>query len=344
MDGLMLRANYAEGFRAPGITELFAPQNETNLAYNEPCLNYGTSSASATVKANCAAEGLPANFTLSSDQSSTIVGGNPDLEPEESESMTAGFVFTADNGFTLAVDYYSIEITNGIGTAGTNNVVNGCYNSPNFSSGLCDLIVGTDHPLLASNAPHPTSPRRDALGTISGVILANANLSTFETKGIDFDMSYSMDVAGGSLSLGLDGTWLDSYTYLPMEGEEIVEAAGMVAADQWETNLAVFPELRMNLNATYATSDYAVTWSGRYQSEGEDLFASEDNLDNIADSVFYHDIQGSYFWENYTFTVGVRNATDVEAPYITNYDDMNTIQASYDVAGAYYYARVTAKF
>ncbi len=342
LDGLLLRTNYAEGFRAPGITELFAPQSETNLAYSDPCLKYGTADVSATVKANCAADGLSGDFTLSSNQSSTIVGGQPELEPEESESFTAGFVYTAENGFSAAVDFYNIKITNGIGTAGTDNVVNGCYNSVDFSSSLCELIVGNNHPLLADSAA--SGPRRDALGAIQGVLLTNANLSTFETSGIDFDMSMSLDVMEGSLALSVDGTYLSSYEYTPFEGEDPVETAGFFAADQWETTLAVFPELRMNLNATYSTKDYSLSWSGRYQSEGEDLFAKETNLDNIADSVFYHDIQGSYFLDNYTFTVGARNVTDVEAPYTTNNQDMNTIPVSYDIAGAYYYAKVSVKF
>jgi iron complex outermembrane receptor protein len=44
-----------------------------------------------------------------------------------------------------------------------------------------------------------------------------------------------------------------------------------------------------------------------------------------------------------TFTVGARNITDEDPPYVTNYDDMNTLHYSYDTAGAYYYGRFTIK-
>ncbi|QYK06514.1 TonB-dependent receptor plug domain-containing protein [Shewanella zhangzhouensis] len=343
-DGLMLRSTLADGFRAPSVSELFAPQSETNLAYAEPCKNYGApdSKTSPTVKANCAAEGLPGNFELSSNQSSTVIGGNPDLQPEESESFTAGFVYSHDIGFSASVDYFNIEITNGIGTAGTDNVVSACWNSANFSSPLCDLIKG---PSLTGDAPHPTSPYRTALGPVAGILLTNANLSTFETSGYDFDLSYKTDIGEGQFSALLNGTYLEQYDYLPYEGADLVSAAGKVAADQWETTLAVFPRLRANLSLNYTMDNWSVSWQTRYQSEGEDYFASEDNLDNIADAIWYHDVQGTYFaMDNLSLTVGVRNLFDEEAPYISNNQDMNTIPVSYDTAGQYWYARVNVKF
>lgn len=342
LDGLMLRSTIATGFRAPSITELYAPQAETNLAYAEPCEQYATSSQSATVKANCAAEGLPGDFTLSSNQSSTIVGGNPDLKPEESDSFTAGVVYSHDIGITMSVDFFNIEITNGIGTAGTDNVINGCWNSQNFSSPLCQFVQG---PSLTGDAPHATSPYRSALGTISGVLLTNANLSTFETAGFDFDVTYKTDLMSGSFVASLNGTYLDKYDYIPFDGADKVEAAGKVAADQWETTLAVFSELRTNLNLTYTMDNWSVGWQTRYQSEGEDLFASPSNLDNIADAIWYHDVQGTYYvFENTALTIGVRNLFDEQPPYISNNQDMNTIPVSYDTAGQYWYARVNVKF
>tara|TARA_R110002033_G_scaffold52058_5_gene99141 strand:+ start:1859 stop:4555 length:2697 start_codon:yes stop_codon:yes gene_type:complete len=342
VDGLLIRATQATGFRAPGISELFAPQSQTNLAYNEPCTNYATGSQSAIVKANCAAEGLPGNFELSSNQSSTLVGGNPDLQPEESDSFTAGFVYSHDIGISVSVDYFDIEITNGIGTAGTDNVVSACWNSVNFSNPLCDLIEG---PSLTGDSPHPTSPYRTTLGAVAGVKLANANLSTFETSGFDFDLTYKTDIGTGSFAAVLNGTYLDKYNYTPFEGGDMVEAAGKVAADQWETTLAVFSQLKTNLTLSYAMDDWTVSWQSRYQSEGEDYFASDDNLDNIADAVFYHDVQGTYFvLENTSLTVGIKNLFDQEAPYISNNQDMNTIPSSYDTAGQYWYAKVNVKF
>mgnify|MGYP002700302365 CR=1 FL=1 len=342
MDGLLIRATQADGFRAPSITELFQPQQETNLAYNEPCINWGAST-NANVRANCAADGLPEDFNLSSDQSTSITGGNPDLSPEESDSFTAGFVYTHESGFTASLDYFDIEIKDGVGTAGTDNVIRACYESANFSDPLCQFMMGA---AITDDTPHPTAANRSVLGNISGVLLTNANLGVFNTSGVDFDMAQSFDVSGGTLRLSLNGTYLDEYVYTPIPGADEVSLAGKFGADQWENNLATYSKIRANLTVGYSTDDWAVNWVSHYQSATDDLLGEDGdgNIDNVADSVWYHDIQGTYFYDNYTFTLGARNATDIDAPYTTNNQDSNTIPASYDTAGRFMYAKVAVKF
>ena len=346
--GLLVRATRADGFRAPSITELFAPQQESNLPYNEPCTGYGLPGAtqSANVKANCAADGLPANFTLSSNQSSSLTGGNPNLTPEESESLTFGVVYTPEfiENFSIALDYFDIEITNGIGTAGTSNIINGCYESANFSSPLCALLIGA---AAVDRVPLPTSPRRDVLGAMSGILVTNANLSTFNTTGIDFDVNYAFDAAGGRVKLRLDGTYLNEYNYEPFAGAETVELAGFYGEDNWEQTTAAFAEWRANFTAGYTADNWSLNWTARFMSGTYDQtvdLETSTNTSNYANSVIYHDVQGSYYFDNYTFTFGVRNLFDKQPPYTTNNNDMNTVSPSYDLAGTYMYGRVVVKF
>ena len=342
VDGLLTRATFAEGFRAPSITELFDPQEQSALSYTDPCWDYGLST-NATLKANCAADGLPADFN-SDTQSNAIVGGNPDLEAEESESITVGIVYSGIENFSVAFDYFDIKIEQGIGTAGVDNIANECYNSASFSSPLCELIKGSKYGPL-DTPPHPTSPRRNVSEVLSGVLVTNANLSTFETSGVDFDFSYNMDLAGGTFTTTLNGTYLMAYDYTLTAGSETVEAAGMVAADQWEGNPAVFAEWRTNLGFNFATDDYSANVTFRYQSEGDDISATDTTLDTVADSVVYTDIQGTYYInDTYTISAGARNLFDVKPPYMSNYDDSNTVNYSYDLAGQYLYVKATARF
>ena len=64
-----------------------------------------------------------------------------------------------------------------------------------------------------------------------------------------------------------------------------------------------------------------------------------------ADSVWYQDLQGYYdFGDDFVLTLGAINLTDEDPPYVTNYDDMNTIHFSYDTQGRQYYARLSKKF
>ncbi len=74
------------------------------------------------------------------------------------------------------------------------------------------------------------------------------------------------------------------------------------------------------------------------------MLADPNNFNDIAKDMAYHDIQGYFVVNNMTFTAGIRNLTDEDPPYVTNYDDMNTINFSYETAGAYYYVRAGIEF
>jgi iron complex outermembrane receptor protein len=152
-----LRASYNTGFRAPSIGELFAPQQQSAVQYSDPCVNWGTNApAGSNLAVNCAADGLVPNFTLTSTQAAAVLGGNPNLEPEESEGYTIGAVFTPSrfDGFSASVDYWTLELTDVIGSASVNTIASACYNSAIFSDPLCALIEGPTNPIV-DNAPFP---------------------------------------------------------------------------------------------------------------------------------------------------------------------------------------------
>ncbi len=351
IEDLVVRTTIATGFRAPSITELFDPQAESSQQYSDPCLNYGALTPGEgnndNVIANCTADGLPGNFTLTSNQAQSIVGGNPDLTAEEADSFTVGVIYQPEflEGFSASLDFFNIKIENGIGTAGTDNVITQCYESANFSSPLCAFIDG---PLVVNQAPSTINDvgasHRDVLQTVSGVQLTNANLSTFETSGIDFKFKYEAPLASGDLTATLSGTYLMQYDYVPFAGAEKVEAAGYVAEDQWIGNPAAFPELRTNLDLNFRLDALTVNWNSTFQSETEDIGGSSANADNIAEAVLYHNVQVAYELDKLNVAFGIRNLLDEEPPYLTNYDDMNTIPVSFDTAGRYFYTRVSAKF
>jgi len=344
LPSVRFRGVYAEGFRAANIGERFNPQRLSAQNYNDPCVNYGAS-GNATVSANCAADGLPPDFVLSSNQATSILGGNPDLEPEESESLTIGVVWTPESmqNLTGSLDFFNIKISNAVGIAGTDNVITGCYNSPNFSSPWCDLIPGPTHPLVGA-APHPTSPYRNSLSAVSGVLLTQANLADYETQGIDFALNYNWDMQSGQLNLGVMGTWLDKYDYLPFEGADPVQLAGFFGEDQFTGNSATFPEWKVNFSAQYYMGNWGFSWTPRWFDATMDINADDSNAQNKAKSIWYHDVQATYDLNRWNFAAGVRNLADAKPPYVTNNDDMNTIHFSYDTAGRYFYGRVSYTF
>lgn len=343
-DGLLVRATIAEGFRAPTISDLNGPQLTSYSSYTDPCIEYGSSS-NETLKANCRAEGLAEDFNLDNNQAATFLSGNENLEPETSDSFTLGVVYQPEflDNLNVAIDYYKIEIENGIGAPSTNFIVNQCYNSEDFSSPACDSILG---PEAVNTQGWSGSDYRDAQGYISGVDAVTQNISTFETSGVDFDVNWNDTVANGLLTLRLDGTYLKDYSYQVQEGAAPLELAGKFGAD---TNLAgriaAFSKWRSNFTASYKVDDVAVSWISRFQSGVDDLNYNSKNLSSSVGSYIYHDMQASYFFNSETtFTLGIRNLFDKQPPYVSNNNDMNTLNTSYDTAGQYWYARVGFRF
>jgi iron complex outermembrane receptor protein len=359
-DQVRVRASFSTGFRAPSIGELFAPQAQTAVQYTDPCTNYGTSGASATVVANCQADGLPPNFTLTSTQASGVVGGNPNLQPEESEGLTVGVVFTPSGtpileDFTFSADYFSFEVTDAVGSADVNTIVSSCYGSPNFSDPLCALIAGPGYTgvggtPLAAPLPGPGGARRSAVGVVAGVLLTNANLSTYETSGVDFTIDYSgptFDIFNSTAQFvaGVDVTYLESFAYQVLPGGNTFEYAGTFAQDPFTTVPAAFPEISALLRMGVVADNWQFNYVGRYIDEVDDFSSNPANISNTAERVMYHDVQAAYDFvdSGVGLTFGVRNLANETPPYVSNNDDMNTLNQTYDTAGRYFYGRITVR-
>ena len=355
VEDFRLRATYSTGFRAPSIGELFSPQRQSAVQYTDPCVNWASNpTITPEALANCQADGVPGGFTLTSTQAQAVLGGNPNLAPEESEGYTVGAVFTptrfdALSGFSATIDYWAFEITDAIGSADVNTIVQTCYDSAGFSDPLCDLIQGPSYPIVnASPYPGPGGARRNAVGVISGVLQSNANLSSYETSGVDFGIDYETGSFGifnssANAVFGLDATWLEKYDYTVLPGDDPLEYAGSFAQDPFTGSPAAFPEWSATATAGVVGDAWSFTWVGRYIGETEDFSSNPANLDNVADAIFYHDVQASWTVSNTELAIGVRNLLDEDPPYVTNNDDMNTLMQTYETAGRYFYGRVTLR-
>ncbi|MCK5431292.1 MAG: TonB-dependent receptor, partial [Gammaproteobacteria bacterium] len=179
---------------------------------------------------------------------------------------------------------------------------------------------------------------------ISGVLATNANLSTYDTSGIDFQIDYGFETGAGLVDLRVTGTYLDAYDYLAFSGGELVKLSGYFGGDPFWGSPATFAELQTNFSATFTRDNWGANLTARYMGATDDIAAAPANMVNKAESVTYFDVQGYYEWNNMSFTAGIRNLADEDPPYVSAYDDMNTLQFSYDTQGRYYYARASVAF
>lgn len=144
---ITFRGNYTRSFRAPAITEAFAPTASVFDSANDPCdaryINGGPDPSRRA--ANCAAAGITQPFT-SNVADFTIQGtsgGNPNLKNEIANSWTAGGVLQPRfiPGFKASADYIHIDITNEIATLGLTNLMDACYDSTGGTSAFCNSFT-----------------------------------------------------------------------------------------------------------------------------------------------------------------------------------------------------------
>ena len=110
---LMFRTSYSTGFRAPSMWEINSLQSETF-----------TSSNFSNPRV-CDANGQPTNNQYADQcgmQFKRKQGGNPDLQPEESTSFTAGLVFEPIKNLVFTADYYNIDIEGLVGSISPNMI------------------------------------------------------------------------------------------------------------------------------------------------------------------------------------------------------------------------------
>ncbi len=346
IDQLRVRGMYQRASRAPSVFELFQSGDQGFPAVLDPCttVNPGTGAArtlSASVRAFCTAQlgfdPVTTSFVAQNTQTESFFFGNPNLNEEKSETLTAGLVWqpTFVPGLTATIDYYDIKVEDYIGTleGGVSGIVNGCFASGSLTSDAC-FNQGIGLPLIY----------RDA----GGALKARAplgNVSALRTKGVDFAVNYGWNVpwAGGmwgeKLNFDLNVTYLDSYE---LDG---VQYKGTIGAYNISASL---PEWKASLRLGYDVGPVRVSYTGTF-------IDSMDNQGNIpdfedggyvgTDSFFYHDVSARWaVTEKVEVFGGVRNLSDETPPVFDNAPDGNTDPNTYDIIGRNYFVGAKLRF
>src|SRR6185312_802595 len=139
---LVVRGSWAQGFRAPSISDLY---NSGGASYNilqDPCApasQGGNWVAGTPLPAGC----LGVEHEQNGTRIQTATGGNPLLTPEKAISRSAGFTNSPHwiDDFSFGADYYMIDLTNEIGTVPAQYILNECYVKQSPQN--CNLITLT---------------------------------------------------------------------------------------------------------------------------------------------------------------------------------------------------------
>ena len=342
VDGLMFRSTVSTAFRAPSTGALFAGSSDNSPTVEDPCANNPT--------AFCIADGVPAaGFEPIGDQLSSTRGGSTEIQPEEADILTLGVVYSPDfiDGLSLTVDYWDIELTNAISTIGEQLILTKCAQTGVF----CDKItryVSSDGALY---------------GNSKDIDDRTTNVGGVDSSGLDFNINYTTEIASGTLRVNLDTTYYATYDVTQAD-DSIVEHAGNYLDDS--SGDGNFPEIKSNLNVSYAMDDWSVAYAIRYMAsveesvgfaESEDWSLAEFSSDFRAeavdggwnvfrdvDSSIIHDARFTYYMDNLTATVGIDNLFDKAPPFMASGFNDNTDPRSYNTTGRHAYISLGVKF
>lgn len=341
-DQFRLRGNFNTAVRAPNIGELFSPISENFPGASDPCSSSGSGgTVSAAVSALCVATGVPANVVgtpaidPASGQIRSLAGGNPDLQVEEADTITFGAVFEPSfiEGFTLAVDYFDIDIENAIALfgGGTNNILNVCFNDTELGG------VGSQFCNAINRLPD---------GTIDFVSNQAANVANRSISGIDIAATYGFETASyGDFSINYLGTVTLDSEFQAFAGDTVFDCAGRFGNNCGE------PDATYRHRATLGWS--SGSWSSQLSwqllgsvDDGADLNDTAENfVDSIGTTHYFDASVTKDFAENLTLTFGARNLLNEGPPVIGDNDSQaNTFPSTFDVFGRTYFTSASVRF
>jgi iron complex outermembrane receptor protein len=259
MDGLLVRGTWAEGFRAPTIADLFGGGSQTFSFFTDPCdTNFGSSATNPTTRANCVtamgalansyrqlAQGFnPATAPNAQTPVAFTSGSNPTLQPETSESKTAGIVWSPSfvAGLNVALDWWTIRIDNTIVADSPSQILADCYVAS-----------------IASRCSSALFTRDPALGYVNFLSFGGRNAGFREVEGYDLELGYRFTTERfGNFSISSTTTYTDKDVTVSTNDPRVpISAVGVPG---------IF-KVRSNLSLNWQYGDFGFSWNARYYSE-----------------------------------------------------------------------------
>jgi iron complex outermembrane recepter protein len=340
VDDLALRGTVSKGFRAPNLGELYG------LTQFAPTLIDPCGPTSGVVlpqyQAGCAAQNVPPGFVQANTQITVFTGGNAKLNPEKSDSYSAGLQYRASwaegattDRLTTDVTYYHHKVTGAIQAGDLQAMLNNCLSTGGLTGANC--------------APFS----RQAGGNLNPPQNFLQNLGEITTSGLDLKTDWTGTKHDwGRLTGSLQATEVIDY--------KAVDAAGNVAQRQVgiEVTDSAIPKLRANAQLGWNKSDWQVSWILRYIDSVKEACANATitNVPGCSNGETWHTLQAALYhdlqleWsnalavKNLQLALGANNVLGKDPPVcytctLNGYD-----AGTYDLPGAFWNVRLRYKF
>ncbi len=214
IEDITLRVSRGRNFRAPTLTQLFAPSAQNLASGNQdPCdadrisggpnptqrraaclalfesnQTFGTGGPGGAAAGSSALARL-AGFQNSGENFTTTLvttGGNPDLRNEISNTWTYGVVLQPRfiPGMSIAVDRIEIDLQDGLSAFTTANFASNCYDDPDPAPGVCDAFTR----LAAGN-------NQSQAGSFATGRTTTFNAGVIRFRGETYDVNYTLPLS-----------------------------------------------------------------------------------------------------------------------------------------------------
>jgi iron complex outermembrane receptor protein len=302
---LLVRGSWGTGFVAPTLTQAYGANtvglSEAGLSDPVRCPTTGL------VLVDCAA------------QFNVQFGGNPDLDPQESNQWTLGFVWEPIAGVSFGVDWFNLKVEDLFS------------NGPSVATILNNQDRYGD--LITRGPPQPQYPGLP--GPITLVDQRFINLGTVRMAGFDIDVrARSPRTSIGRFLFALTGTYYSKYDVQNPEG-----GYDSQVANQFEASTSgLIPRYKQYATVTWENGPWSATLGNLHQNSYIDVnvapaFIGEETRE--VDNLSIWDLSATYSgFKNWRLTLGVQNLFDSDPPF-TN--QSTTFQVGYDPT--YYDAR-----
>lgn len=311
LNTLLLRGSFSQGFRAPDLDVLNRPGSQ-GFPFTIDTLRCQNAGGEGEL---CAQVQRETNFT-----------GNPDLGPEESDNFNVGFVYNILDDLTLTLDYYRIELQDGIGNLAAQDVLDNEFRCAQEGR-TCDpsregrVIRGQD-------------------GTITLIVAPAANLAVQETDGLDMEVAYGFNAGAlGSFRLNTGISYVFTFKEQTSPDGGLIEQIDTVGV----------PEYRGAASLTWIQGAVSSTLGVSHIAATKDCTPAQRDAASVACSRNFAsftkwDVQANYSlpWQG-VIGVGVRNLFDRDPSFSRALGQRYDISL-HDLYGRVPYLRYTQTF
>lgn len=368
-EGVRVRGSWAQGFRAPNLEQINATvvtrsNSSTDWAYCEALSRRG---AIAGLN-SCVGATVPNTFPDASSVNTARIrrnvaeqrAGNPDLKPEESETMSFGVVLQPDftpanlGDFTITVDWWNVQQEGMVGVFRGQNALTLDYLLRKQGSSNPNVVradpTAEDIAIYAGTGLTPA-------GEILYVRDLYDNLQPQEVQGIDLGVMWSQrGTRFGDFSANFNLSHLLKYYLEPSPAVQALmdaKAKGEIdptisfsgaAGDLIRDNGR--PEWKWSASATWRYQNVTVgAYTSYTGSVYQDFLLNGANQAWVVDSLMTANLYGEYEFDNgllegAAIRLGVRNLTDEQPPLAAD-GYLGTVHQPY---GRYWYGSIRKTF